>query len=415
MRKLLALLMSISLLGVLCSGCMKAAAVVDLTKGYEPSGVAAEMPPGAEEAGRTFALRLFQAAASGKEENPVISPLSVMLALGMVANGASGDTQSAFETVLGGAALNLEQINAACKAAMERYETRVGSTKFHIANAIWIQNEFKVEPDFLQKNADWYGAGAFSADFLDGNTVDAVNNWVSAQTEGLIKKMVSEFSPDTVMLLMNTIYMNNTWRRTFDAEKTLDAPFSKADGSLVTVPFLNNGTRQEKYIDGGRETGVLLPYDDGRFGFVALLPEENTPVREYIASLDADRMYKLIQAAKETSVRLSLPKFEAEYTATLNEALSGIGLGIAFDPNRADFSGISAGQGLYIQNVLHHAVLKVNEKGTEAAAATGVAVGVTSAPADDFITLTFNRPFVYAIVDLETGLPIFLGALENPQ
>jgi serpin B len=126
-------------------------------------------------------------------------------------------------------------------------------------------------------------------------------------------------------------------------------------------------------------------------------------------------MYKLIQAAKETSVRLSLPKFEAEYTATLNEALSGIGLGIAFDPNRADFSGISAGQGLYIQNVLHHAVLKVNEKGTEAAAATGVAVGVTSAPADDFITLTFNRPFVYAIVDLETGLPIFLGALENPQ
>jgi serpin B len=359
-------------------------------------------------------MKLFQAAAAGEEENPVISPLSVMLALGMVANGASGGTLDAFEDVLGNGDLNLDQINAAYKALTEQYTEPAGSTKFHIANAIWVRNGFQVEPKFLQDNADWYGAGVFLADFASSKTVDSINSWVFAQTEGLIDEMVTKLDPDSVMLLMNTIYMNNTWLRTFDAEDSREAPFSMADGSLVTVPYLNNGIRQEQFIAGTQETGVLLPYDDGKFGFLALLPEEGVSVRDYIASLDGQSIKSLLDSAQQTNLQLSLPKFEAEYAITLNEALKELGLDVAFDPNEAEFAEISKDQGLYIQEVFHRAVLKVNEKGTEAAAATGITMGVTSAPAEDFITLSFDRPFVYAIVALGTGLPIFLGALENP-
>jgi serpin B len=178
---------------------------------------------------------------------------------------------------------------------------------------------------------------------------------------------------------------------------------------------MSNGLREETYLSLNGSRGVMLPYDDGNLAYVAILPPEGTTVEEYISSLDEEMIAGLMNSAKQTKVQLSLPKYTATFDAGLNEVLSDMGLSKAFNSEDADFSKMGNADGnIYIGRVLHKTCIKVNELGTEAAAATGIEMRATSMPSDDYETLTFDRPFVYAIVDLNTGIPLFLGAMDNP-
>ena len=415
-RRFLSGLICIGLLFGSLTSCIQAKAA-DLTAGLTANPVNAEGALTDEALGslRAFSMELFRQSTAAGEENTLVSPMSVLLALALTANGASGDTLKEFETLLGREGLTLEQIDLACKALTEQYEDTSGSTVLRIANSIWYDEGFKAEKAFLQADADYFGAPAFQKSFRDSGTVDEVNAWIEEATGGLIPKMLDQINSNSVLFLINALYLKATWQAQFDPNDNYDGDFAREDGTVAPATFMTKGISEEQYIDTGKETGVVLPYDDGKLAFLAVLPEEGTSVSDYAASLEGDSIGTLIAAAKNTSVLLGLPKFKAECGLTLNDTLKAMGLVTGFDPDQADFSAMGTlSQGnIYIGAVLHRTVLEVSEKGTEAAAATIVDMCGTAMPMD-YVTLRFDRPFVYAVVDLETRLPIFIGVMENP-
>ncbi|SMC48590.1 serpin family protein [Papillibacter cinnamivorans] len=414
-RRVLAGLICIGLLFGSFTGCIQAKAA-DLTAGYTANSVNTEgaLTDEALDSLRSFSMELFRQSLVSGEENTLVSPTSVLLALALTANGASGDMLKEFEAVLGQEGLSLTQIDLACKALMEQYGDTGGSTVLRIANSIWYDEGFAAEKAFLQTDADYFGAPAFQKSFRDSGTADEVNAWIEEATGGLIPKMLDKIDAETVMFLINALYLKATWQSEFDPNDNYDGEFTTEEGTAVPATFMTKGISREQYIDTGDETGVLLPYDDGKLAFLALLPEEGTSASDYAASLDGDSIGNLIAAAEDTSVLLGLPKFKAECGLTLNDTLKAMGLVTAFDPDKADFSAMGKlSQGnVYVGSVLHRTVLKVDEKGTEAAAATIVEMSGTSMPMD-YVTLRFDRPFVYAVVDLANNLPVFIGVMDN--
>lgn len=348
-------------------------------------------------------------------ENVLISPLSVLLALGMTANGAKGDTLSAFEETFG---MSLDQLNALCAELLAEYGDPGGSTESNLANGIWVADHVALEDAFAARCLDTFDAGLFAADFADPAAVKQVNAWVDEQTRGLIPGIIDRFDPTTALTLVNAVYLKNRWQSEFPTPTgEWELPFTSASGKSTNVPCMYNGIRNEQYLrtDGAR--GVVLPYDDGRLGFFALLPDEGVALDTVLSALSGQCLADLLNAAGTRRVDLCMPKFEVEWSASLADALSAMGLGVTFDPVSADFTnmGTSPNGPLYIGDVLHKTALKVNEKGTEAAAVTAVVMEACSEPmTDDVIRLTLDRPFLYGIVDLERGTPLFLGTYEQP-
>lgn len=230
----------------------------------------------------------------------------------------------------------------------------------------------------------------------------------------MIPDIISKpFDTDTAALLVNALYLKNTWETEFNPNSTHARDFTHADGETESIDFLNHHSLSFPYLQGNGARGVLLPYDDGRLGFLALLPEDS--LTSWLDSLEGDTLSSLLAKRQEKSfLSLSLPKFEAEWSGELQDILSALGLTDAFHPALADFSLLGDNpNGYYLSQVIHAAKIEVNEQGTEAAAATVVAANSgASAPPDDGITMIFDRPFLYGIVDLETGIPLFLGTFE---
>lgn len=343
----------------------------------------------------------------------LVSPFSAALALTMTANGAQGDTLAAFESVLGGGA-SLEQLNAACYALSADYGSLGGSTQCSIANSLWSAPDKGISGDFVAKCQEIFASEVYEADLTDPGIVSGVNNWVKNRTNGMIPEMISQpFSQDTALLLINALYLKNTWATQFSANDTEDRDFYPASGGTQTQSFLS-GHWEMDYISDGTATGVILPYDDDRLAFVALMPD-GSDLDGWLASLDGEALSGLLASARQEDVALLLPKFEADWDGNLSQPLSDLGLQVAFDPDRADFSAMGdAPGGYFLQQVIQKTRIKVNEKGTEAAAATMVSVGTTAAPVEETpIRLTLDHPFLYGIVDLETGVPLFLGTFEG--
>ena len=191
--------------------------------------------------------------------------------------------------------------------------------------------------------------------------------------------------------------------------------FTAEDGMVSHPKGMSNGIRTEQYIAARKGQGVVLPYDDGHLGFLLMLPDEGVSLTAYLASWNGETAGALLKARQEARVSLVVPKFEVEWSDSLGDTLAAMGLADAFDPSSADFSAMGSvpGKSLCVGDVIHKTVLKVNEKGTEAAAVTAVMKATSAAPAEDPIVLRFDRPFVCGIVDLETGTPLFLGTVEN--
>ncbi len=347
-------------------------------------------------------------------ENTLLSPLSVMLALGMTANGASGETLAGFQSLFG---MDLDTLNAYCAAALDTYSKPGGSTQATLVNSLWCDPDLTLEDRFVARCQQNYGAELYQADLQDAATVKAVNDWVKEATKGLIPKTVDEFSEDAVLALVNAIYLKNQFERPFEAPVSdWEMDFTAEDGTVSHPKGMSNGIRTEQYIAAQKGQGVVLPYDDGRLGFLLMLPDEGVSLTTYLSSWNGETAGALLEARQQAKVSLVVPKFEVEWSGSLGAALAAMGLADAFDPSAADFSAMGSvpDKDLSIGDVIHKTVLKVNEKGTEAAAVTAVVMEPTSsAPAEDPIVLRFDRPFVCGIVDLETGAPLFLGTVEN--
>lgn len=346
-------------------------------------------------------------------ENTLVSPLSVALALGMTANGAAGDTLAEFQDLFG---MDLDTLNAYCIKALRDYSDLGGSTRSTLINSLWCDPDLTLEDEFIARCQQNYGAELYQTDLQDAATVRAVNEWVSKATEGLIPKTVEEFSKDAVLALVNAIYLQNQFEGPFEtphSDWTMD--FTAADGTVSHPRGMHNGIREEWYLSHAGGSGALLPYDDGRLGFLLMLPEEGTDLSDYLSGWDGTTVKNLLDGREERRVSLTVPKYELEWSGSLAEVLPEMGLSGAFDVAAADFSamGHSDKGPLFIGDVIHKTALKVNEKGTEAAAVTAVVMEAGADMPTDLIELRFDRPFVCGIVDLESGAPLFLGTVET--
>lgn len=385
----------------------------DLMQGITPrSQTAGELSGDFIKASADFSIRLFQNAIT-KDKNSLVSPTSVLLALGMTANGAVGDTKSEFEKVLGGS-LTMDEINPNCYNLAKQF-TNIKDGKLKIADSIWFRNGggLTVKQDFLQKNADFYGAAAYQVDFSSMKTVDDINNWVKDSTGGLIDGIVKEIDSRTVMYLINTLYFEDEWQNVYNTQSVQSGAFHTQGGIDVNVSFMHS--EEQLYMQDDKAQGFVKPYKDGKYAFVALLPNEGISVQDYAASLTGGRFLTLLKSRQANTVFAAMPKFKAEYKKNLVEPLKNMGLSACFDGGKADLSALGTIRDgkLYVGEVIHKTFIQVDELGTKAGAVTSVAIKATGAQANHK-TITLDRPFVYAIVDMQTGLPLFIGTMLNP-
>lgn len=389
----------------------------------EPVAVTAqgtvELAPGqrtaqAERAYAGFALDLLRASRV-EGENTLLSPLSVTLALGMTSAGAGGDTAEQFAALYDG--MDEGALSGYCLALMEDYAQLGGSTQTNLVNSLWCDPDLTLKDPFILTCRNYFDAALFYADLQSQDTVGAVNDWVKEATRGMIPDVVDRFDDQAVLALVNAVYLKNQFAQPFKAPThawTMD--FHNADGTVSQPQGMSNGEREERYLSHEKGKGVVLPYDDGRLGLLLMLPDEGVSLTDYLAGWDGDTVKTLLDGQETGQVVLTVPKFKTQWSAGLEDALKALGLADAFDPAKADFTpmGTSENGPLYIGSVIHKTAFELNEKGTEAAAVTAVIMDAEAAmPLDDLIVLRFDRPFVYGVVDLETGAPLFLGTLEN--
>ena len=364
-----------------------------------------------------FSAALLELSAGNNEGNLMISPASVHLALAMTANGAEGETKAAMLETLAGRGLSIDRLNRASRDWAALLSRTGEKTTLGIANSIWFDKGYSPSKSFLQRNRDFFGAEARSLDFRDKDAPGVINGWVKKATRGTIEKIIESIRRDEVMFLVNAVYFKSDWQVPFEKNDTRKQVFH-APGKDVEVEFMHR-TGRMTVMSGNGATGVALPYDDGQFGFFALLPDGQSSPREWLAKQDKASLFDDIagmmgQKAGFT-VELALPKFESSYEDTLEDELARLGMGIAFDPGRADFSGMSErhAKDLFIGTVRHKTFVRVDEKGTEAAAVTSVGMRLTGMPLIER-QLVFDRPFLYGIMDMKAGIPLFVGIMENP-
>jgi serpin B len=278
-----------------------------------------------------------------------------------------------------------------------------------IANSIWHHQNFSIIPAFLQENQQNFNAGVFPADFQNPATVDLINDWVSTATHGKITSIVNQIPPEVVMYLINALYFQGDWTYAFDPVKTETAVFS-APSMDIGVEMMYQRSRMD-VLENSLVRAVRLPYGQGRYGFIALLPAEGKSMNEVLLGLNqADWSEWMNQFVALDDFQLYLPKFRLSWEKKLNELLATLGMGIAFDPSLADFGGINPNIPLYISEVKHKTYMDVNEEGTEAAAVTSVGIGYGSVS-----MLRFDEPFLFFIVEKYTGLVVFSGLISHPE
>lgn len=360
-----------------------------------------------------LAVKLFQASVGESlNENVLISPLSIQLALAMTANGAEGETKAEMEALLGGQ-IPLEELNN----YLYSYVGALPSTskcKLEIANSIWFRGEedrLQVEQEFLQTNADYYGAQAYKSAF-DSQTVRDINTWVRQHTDGMIDRILEEISENTVLYLINALVFDAEWQTVYNTSDIYNREFTDISGQKSTVEMMHS--EEQVYLEDEYATGFMKAYQGGDYSFAALLPNEGVDIYDYISSLTGEGLQATLSNAKTGTVIVNLPKFSYEYELTMNDVLKELGMPTAFDGDRADFSNMATSSygNIFIGQVLHKIFISVDELGTKAGAVTKVEMNDECAPMTEWI-VTLDRPFVYMIVDNATDLPIFIGIVTE--
>ena len=379
-------------------------------------------------------LREQQSLESDKEKNLLVSPLSVSLALGMTMNGAKGDTLTEMQKVLGDD-LTAEQLNsyyagwsdALLKPETVRYldydengrmdTVESQSAPVTLANAIWIRdNEERIHVPlpFLRTTAGYYHADAFRAPF-DETTVDDINGWCDENTHHMIPKVLNGLTEQDVMVLANALTFEDIWSKPYEDYQIDDGKFTAVNGKVRDVKMMSS--EEGTYIQDDKATGFIKGYRDSRYSFAAVLPNEDVSLDDYIASLDGEKLQKLLASKERCEVWAEMPEFSYDYSTELNAALCGLGMPAAFSPGTADFTGLNDAEGMatWIGRVIHKTHIEVCKSGTKAAAVTVItmrASGVIEDPPQPK-HVTLDRPFLFMILDNQTNLPLFLGTVKD--
>lgn len=364
-----------------------------------------------------FAIHLFKESAlsevrSGK--NVMISPESIQLALSMTANGANGNTLTQMENVLC-KGLTLDELNRYNYSLINKQMNETG-VEISVANSLWIKDDedsIKVKDEFLKTDKTYYNADAFLEPF-DASTKDAINTWVFDNTNGMVRDILDRIDEDAIMYLVNAVAFEGEWEEQYkDFRIHENTDFHNADGSISKVSMLRSD--ESYYMHDENSKAFIKPYKGGQYGFMAILPNEGVSVEDYIGGMTSESFMSLYNSRNyDVDVLAGIPEFSYDYDYLVNDTLISLGMTDAFDEEKADFTNMGEiRDNIYINRVLHKTHIEVDRNGTKAAAATVVEMDKeTCSEISQVEEIVLDRPFIYAIVDIQTGLPIFLGVVN---
>jgi serpin B len=349
--------------------------------------------------------------------NIFISPASVGFALAMTYNGSVGETRTAMASTLGFPDNSFEAVNVNDSTLIRQMNDSIAGVKLSVANSLWARQGLAFMKSFLERNARYYGAEIETLDFSSPGSPAKINQWVARKTNDKITKIVDSIDGDAILFLINAIYFKGTWTKEFDKTLTQEEPFHLVNGATISRPLMSqSGTYA--YFRGDGFQAARLPYGDGRIAMYVFLPDETSSLERFHERLSSNTWDTWMRSFASRRGRIVLPRFRLDYQSSLRQSLAALGMGIAFDEGRANFTGMfkAPGANAYVNDVVHKTFVDVNEEGTEAAAVTSVEMRATSAmePERPF-EMIVNRPFFFVIIDEKTGLLLFMGSIVNPE
>ncbi len=360
--------------------------------------------------GNRFGLKFFkEIVRSEGDKNVFISPLSVAMALGMAYNGANSTTRDAMQNTLELQGMSLEDVNKSYRSVIDLLRGLDPKVKFTIANSIWYREGFNVEQPFIDLNQTYFDAVVRSLDFTDPAALAAINGWVNDNTGGKITQVLDRIPDYALMYLINAIYFKGTWKIRFDPARTGTELFHLPDQSTVPCQMMSLPETKIYSMYTRQFQAVDLKYGNGDYSMTIMVPYSNMNLDSVMAQLTDENWATWMSQFEQRDMQLMIPKIEIEWEQSLKEVLSTLGMGIAFT-ELADFSSISHDVGLMITEVKHKTYVKVDEEGTEAAAATSVEIGPTSGPAI-FIA---DHPYLFIIHENHSGTILFMGKVVDP-
>lgn len=398
---------------LLLCGCAKNE-VIDLTENAKKDITVCYDSPLGEKASTVadFSLTLLKKLYDS-EKNVLISPLSVTEALAMCANGADSETLRQFSSTFG---ISVEELTSYLKTYTESLPSD-DNAKVKIANSIWVNETYRFIPndEFLARASDCFDAEVFATPF-DSSTAKSINNWVKEKTDKTIPEIVDKVPEDAIMYLANALSFDAKWPTAYERDRVKDAVFTTESGDKIDCELMysDEGT----YISDENSCGFIKHFKNRGYAFAAILPNEGMTVKDYLETLDGEKLQGMLRDSHSATVYAAIPKFEVEYSAELSDTLSAMGIIDAFDPDKADFTKMgeltqAADGRLYISRVLHKTYIQVAEQGTKAGAATIAELLCGSAAPTEPVFVYLNRPFVYMIIDTEVNLPVFIGTIAN--
>jgi serpin B len=364
-----------------------------------------------------FAFKLFaELTRSNVETNVFISPASVALTLSMAYSGARGDTQRAIANTLELGQISPDALNQSSAALIESLRALGPQVTLAIANSLWAAQDLVFDQEFLRRNQEFYGAEVATLDFGDPNATAAINGWVERSTGGKIAKIVDRIDRSAILFLINAIYFKGSWAKPFDPRRTRELPFTLLDGRQKQHPLMAQTGKFDYYAGQGFQA-VSLPYGTGRTSMYIFLPEQRSSLRAFRRELGRKSWDAWIRHFRQAEGTVVIPRFKLAYEATLNDPLKALGMGVAFDSRRADFSAMVADRkpNVSIDEVKHKTFVEVNEEGTEAAAVTSIGMVLTSMMPQRSFSMVVDRPFFCAIRDSQTGALLFMGSIVDPE
>lgn len=356
-----------------------------------------------------FGVKLFsEILKSEKDKNVFISPLSVAMALTMTYNGANGTTKKAMADTLELQDLSINDVNKSYEV-LQRYLTGYDDkVVLNISNSLWLRKGEKLKDSFIKNNETNYNAKLSELDFDSPDALKTINTWVSDSTEGKIKDLLKKIEPATFLYLINALYFKGTWTQTFDKAKTVETEFINKEGKTKKVQTMK-ASGEYQFFAHEKFRALSLPYGKGNIVMTIYLPKDGTNLDDFYKEFTDENMKQWKTQFAKAKGDIGIPRFKVEYENKLNQVLKDLGMSNAFTSG-ADFSNMLDGSA-FISEVRHKTFVEVNEEGTEAAAATSVALSKSAI--DRPFKFNVDRPFFFTISDDKTASILFMGQIND--
>lgn len=358
-----------------------------------------------------FALNLFSQMKGF--DSKVVSPMSVSYLMGMLANGADGQTRQEIMKAIGCEKVSLKDLNEFYQMMIARANHFDKATTINIADYIALNRQYQLKDGFASTMKNYYQAGIESLDFSKASTLKRINRWCSDHTDGMIPKIIEQVDADAVSYIMNAIYFNGTWTDKFDTRQTKLENFQGYTRDIKKTQMMHRNGKYQ-YMDNADFAAVNLPYGNGSYSMTVILPNRGKSIDEVMAGLDAKKVSELGRSMDECVVDLKLPRFTISQETSLNDIISKLGAPTMFTSG-ADFSNFASGN-LSISKMLQKAKIEVSEEGTKASAVTMAMVAMMALrPEPRKVEFHANRPFIYMITEQSTGAILFMGQYTGSE